>query len=76
MDEISLSRHLATQVRLLIAVRGLKKKALAPALGITEDQAYARISGRVRFELDELPALAAFLDCEVSDLLLTDRTAA
>lgn len=64
-----LSSTLAARVRDVMDARGLKKKALAPALGITENQAYARISGRTAFELNELDALAAFLGCAVEDLL-------
>jgi len=68
----ALSERVAAHVRGLIEVRGLKKKALASALGITESQAYSRISGRVAFEVDELPAVAQFLGCDLQDLLRSE----
>lgn len=74
MNTTPLSQHLAARVRALISSRGLKKKALAPALGITENQAYTRISGRVPFEADELEPLAEWLGVSLSDLL--ERSAA
>ena len=68
----ALSERVADRVRALIELRGLKKKALASALGITESQAYSRISGRVAFEVDELPAVSDFLGCDLQELLRSD----
>lgn len=67
-----LSHRLAAYTRSVIAIRNLRKRDLAPALGISENQAYSRISGRTPFELDELDALADFLGCDVADLLRQD----
>lgn len=64
-----LSEHVAAHTRTLIEARGLKKRALASALGISESQAYSRVSGRVAFEVDQLEDLAAFLGCDLADLL-------
>lgn len=69
----ALSERVAARARERIEARGLKKKALATALDISQSQAYSRISGRVAFDVDQLPDLAEFLGCRIEDLLLPVR---
>ena len=71
----ALSERVAARARERIEARGLKKKALATALDISQSQAYSRISGRVAFDVDQLPDLAEFLGCRIEDLLLPDSVA-
>lgn len=52
-----------------MARRGVKQAALAAALGLSQPQVSARLRGVVPFNVNELLAVAAFLDVPVATLL-------
>lgn len=52
-----------------MARRGVRQAALAAALGLSQPQVSARLRGVVPFNVNELLAVAAFLDVPVATLL-------
>lgn len=56
-------------VRAEMARRGVSQTTLAAVLGVTQPQVSARLRGIVPFNVNELHAVAAFLDVSVGDLL-------
>lgn len=64
-----LSRAVATQVNRLLDERGMSGNALSKATGMPQTSIAAKLSGRSRFDLDDLAAICAALGVTVSDLI-------
>ena len=63
-----LSDIIASTVRAELARNKLRAVDLAPALDVDVRAAQRRVAGEIAFELDELPAVAAFLGISIADL--------
>lgn len=64
-----LSDVVAGEVRSWLGRRGYKQKDLASALGIDPSAISERLNGKTDFTLDELPAVAEFLDIDLEELV-------
>lgn len=56
-------------VKAEMARRGVNQTALAAVIGVTQPQVSARLRGIVAFNVNELHAVADFLDVDVTALL-------
>jgi transcriptional regulator with XRE-family HTH domain len=73
----TLARTVARNVRLLMAVRGIRQqRELAGLLRMTESRLSGKLHGREDFSLTDIQRLAEVLDTTGSALLDPDRIAA
>lgn len=63
-------RTVSDVVRIAIAARQIRQADVAEALGIAESTFSLKLSGRSRWTLDELDALANFLGVQVADIVV------
>lgn len=63
---------IATNVRVELARRNIKQKAVAQAIGMPQQSFSSRCIGSSKFSAAELLLVAAAIDCPVEDLFRTD----
>jgi len=61
--------EIAANVRAALAYRGLDQATLAPVIGRSESAVSTRLRGIANFRVDELEAIAAFLQVPLEQLL-------
>jgi transcriptional regulator with XRE-family HTH domain len=67
-----LTATIAARIRLELARRSLSQVALAECLGIRQQSVSAKLRGQSPFSLDQLHAVAGFLQVPVTDLVAAD----
>lgn len=67
---------MGANVRAEMARRGVSQAKLAAALGLSQPSISARLRGVTPFDVDELHAVADFLDVSAASLLPADDDAA
>lgn len=65
----SFSATVGATVRAELARRRIKQRQVAEVLGIAQTQVSRRLDGTVAFNVDELAAVAKFLDMSVAELV-------
>lgn len=65
----TLTRHVAEEVRVLLARRRMSAAALARKLGVSQTYIWRRLEGQTAFDLTDLERIAEILDVEVTELL-------
>lgn len=76
MRQTSTRQEIAANVRAALAYRGLEQAALAPVIGKSESAVSTRLRGVAHFRVEELQAIAAFLDVPLEQLLAPASTEA
>jgi transcriptional regulator with XRE-family HTH domain len=69
-DEHVNQRTIATSIKALMQVAGLSQTDLAPRVGMDQTAMSKSLSGKRRFTIDEMGAIAAALDTPISTLFL------
>jgi transcriptional regulator with XRE-family HTH domain len=69
MDRETRSRHVAEEIRAVLARRRISGKEMASALGLSQFAMSRRLRGETPFSLDELDAVARHLGVPVSSLI-------
>ena len=75
MTPITPSELTGSTIRLLLTKRRCTQTDLARALGVTQPAISARLRGSVAFDINELVAVAEFLDVPLPSLLPADKAA-
>lgn len=65
----SVRRAVAGEARAVLARHQKTQRDLAAVLGLSQTQAWARLTGAVGFRADEVARIAAWLEIPVTDLL-------
>lgn len=69
MRQTTTREEIAANVRAALAYRGLEQSALAPVIGKSESAVSTRLRGVAHFRIDELQAIAVFLEVPLDQLL-------
>lgn len=67
---------LTSELRAAMARKGIRSGELMPILGKTHATVSRKMSGQIPITLDELAAIAKFLDVPLASLLPTERASA
>jgi len=66
----------AAEVRAVLARKRISQRQLAKALGLTQPVIWRRLRGDVQFSVDELQAVAEFVEVPITTFFPVDTTTA
>lgn len=69
MRQTTTREEIAANVRAALAYRGLEQSSLVPVIGKSDSAVSTRLRGVAHFRIDELQAIAAFLEVPLEQLL-------
>lgn len=69
MPQITSRAEIAANVRAALAYRGKDQMSLTGVIGRSQSAVSARVRGQRNFRVDELQAIAAFLDVPLEQLI-------